>query len=227
MRFWPIIPVISCFFLGMIVAKSSNQRAQIPEPNQVTHAPSFTIRPSILAPRKGTEATRGVLPVNILDKVTFEALVDGKITPIARHTYALSGAQCIAVEAAIAKHQAAIDALDQQLGHKATIVKQTDQETVINLPNNPEARHAINLALWETVQATISSTKAKRVIGGKPEFRVAWHLERTLTLDKDKTQSTVYKATNVRGKRFNPIRSMQPTDSLEHPWKEIVQRLGL
>ena len=80
MKLWPIIPIASAFCLGAFAAKTSSPNPA-KEPSVIAAAPQDT---SILPKRTSMKETLRVLPVDVLDKISFKSLVDGKITPIAR-----------------------------------------------------------------------------------------------------------------------------------------------
>ena len=223
MRLWPIIPITSSFFLGVVITKYSHE----PPPPSVSPDVTVTARPSLLPPNRVKRDTLGILPVSVLKNVSFGSFVDGRLTPIARHTLALTEAQCTAVESAVAKYDAAVQSLDEKMHLQAAVVEETKEQSVISIPDNAKARHAIELSRWESIQTAVGETKTIQLVQERPIFRPWQKLERTLTLNYDEDSAQILKATNVYGKHYNPQRSQLSTKHLESPWIEIVERLGL
>lgn len=221
MRFWPIFPVVSAFCLGAFTAKKDPQDRS----REAMVVPKLG-ETSLLAGRTRGKEDPGLMPANVLENVLFQGVVAGKVTPVARHLLDLTDAQCAAVEAAMAERAVAIQALDQKLGLEATIVEETDEQTVINLPDDPEARHAIEMREWQCVHQAVGKTKAKGLRYEMPEFNPSHQLERVLTLKHKEGSVETIRATKMDGRRFNSNRSVSYGASLSPLWQDIVERLG-
>ena len=220
---WPFITIVFAFCLGALVAKKDPQ-----EPSRDSNVvESRSQQTSLLDARTKSKQDSGLLPDSVLKRISFEAIVDGKITQVARHVLALTDAQCIAVEAAISDHDEAIEALDQKLGLQANFIEKTDEKTVINLPDDAEARHAIKTRQWESILEAVGKPKAIRLNNAKPELNPSWRLERMLTLNHSDGSAETLLVTDVDGRQFSPQRSVTDQASLSPLWKDIVARLGL
>ena len=151
---------------------------------------------------------------------------NGKVTPIARHILALSDAQCTGIDSAIAEKNAATHALDQKLGLEATIIEQTEKRTVINLPNDAEARQAIDELQWKRIRKLIGTTKTKRLLGDPPKPE-PWPLVHTLTVNHQDNSAVTFQAITHGDQHFNPQYSYVALSDLASPWKAIVRRLDV
>lgn len=54
--------------------------------------------------RTGLKETSDILSASVLEKISFQSIGDGKVTPVARTMLALTGAQVVSVENALITH---------------------------------------------------------------------------------------------------------------------------
>ena len=76
MTLWPILPITACFFAGMLVAKTKPSEA----PERALPPASPSVASSILTPRRPTIEKASILPEQVLKGVSFNKLVDNKVT---------------------------------------------------------------------------------------------------------------------------------------------------
>ena len=86
-----------------------------------------------------------------------ETIRNGNVTPVAQHLLALDDSQCAVIKSSLAERDAANAELDRQLALTAAVIEETADSVVIELPNNPEARHAIGLGCWESIENVVGA----------------------------------------------------------------------
>ncbi|MDB4730019.1 hypothetical protein OAF58_00880 [bacterium] len=59
---------------------------------------------SLIPKRTGLKETSDILSASVLEKISFQSIGDGKVTPVARKILALTGAQVVSIENALITH---------------------------------------------------------------------------------------------------------------------------
>ena len=145
--------------------------------NMEAEKEALPLPPSLISPR---QQARGALATGVLNKVQFEKIQDGKVTPIARHLLSLTDSDCAAIESALLERDAA--EIDQQMALNATITEQSAESVIIDLPDDVKARHAISIDFWKTVRDVVGTRWAEKMLGARPEFLPRQVRRRLLTL---------------------------------------------
>lgn len=138
---------------------------------------------------------------------------------------ALTGAQVVSVENALITPEEATDSLEEQLALKATITEQSEERSVITLPDDAQARHDVDVALWDAIDQAVGSVNGNKLIASRQEFEHRHARNQRLTLSFQDPE--ILQTTNINGTVFNPQRTTVSREALSSPWKEIVQRLDL
>ena len=103
MKLWPIITITPAFILAAFAAKISSP-IPVMEPFVEAMEQQET---SIIAKRTGLNETSDILSASNLEKVSFQSIGDGKVTPVARKIVALTGTHFVSVENALITHEEA------------------------------------------------------------------------------------------------------------------------